>query len=540
MEEKKMGIPQLKGALFSIMREEGGFTPRYYTKSLKFVETRMASLEAEINADFFKGSLPWVRAAPAEKVDLNTERYATPLFEEARAAIGSAGLAMSVGAWYLAGGMGTRFSPHVLAPNEKLTLEQTIEFCGMIGVSSMSFHTQGEMGPTNREAALYTLAQHHMKVGSEFANLFTETPFKFGGVTSPYTQVQELAYLRKLQGFFWCAQDNTAFQVDWLGQDGQYTFDQANPRRQMLVEYYADMMMLTGRKIALEFKPGDPAIFMTEDGVESSLRVCQDAENLVYSRIKENVAAAMKGGGMEEIVAESVKRFSQFAGSMGINIEDAHVYTKTAQIVAHATETSINAGLTTQFLDDVRMLKGMGYETKEADTVIANYTGRLFHRHPNDAFVGNGDPDLLPGMVHESDLVVSSYHERKAGLHQKIVYEPDLFAVRDDPLENVVEAFNRINRAHAIAANLIKIEDREITNGFLAPDQSILDVGQARLSAYMREANEMPLDYRAIPLSVASAYRKMVGKEILFQNKPFERDTGAVPGGYFVPAVVAK
>lgn len=521
--EMELVTPEIKEKLFGLMEKHGGFNEAYYVGALRYVEKRMKELEAEISDAYFKapsakhGKVEWLRAPEADSVNPNMRRYNNGVFKEARAARAETGLRNGMGVWYMVGDLGSRFSPSIIPENERISLEETIDFAHILGVEALSFHTPMELGPANLEATIANLQKRGMRIGSAFANVFSDTAFKYGGITSPYAMVRELAYLRKLQGFFWCAQNKCAFQVDWLGQDGPFTYDRESPRREFLVQYYADMLMLTGQRIAIEFKPGDPAIRMTEADVESILSIAREAEELVYHRIKEKV---MKEKGikadMADILEESVRRFASYVGKIGVNIEDAHVYTKTVQNVTHAVERSINEPLLGEWLNDIAMLHSIGRGIKESDDVITHYKGRLWHRHPNDAYVANGDPDLLPGIVHMPDLILASYHEQKAEIDQDIVYEPDLFAVRGDPIKNYIAAVNAVNYAHAVAGNLIDMEEKEVHGG------NILDAGQELLSSYLIRASRKSLKFREIPLEVADEYRAVIGKPVTFPNVQFQ------------------
>jgi len=353
--------------------------------------------------------------------------------------------------------------------------------------------------------------------GVKTKNLFTETLFKNGGITADKADIREFAYLRKLEGILWGAQDDCDFQVDWLGQDGAYMFDEQGPRREMLVNYYADMLMLTGQKIAIEYKPGDPAIFMTESDVEACVSICEDVENLVYQRIREQVVIEMGvKAPWADVETKTAEIFSQFAGNMGINIEDAHVYLKNGQTVANAVERAIKAPMIGAYTSNVAILKNAGMDVSKSVAAIEAYKGRLFHRHPNDAYVANGDPDLIPGTVHENDLILSCYQEQKTGVDQGITYEPDLFAVRGDPLANWVESINRVNYAHAVASNLLQIEREELGG------ESIVNRTPTEQSVYMRRAKEMPLNYKEIDVGIAAEYRKEIGKPMTYTVGPFE------------------
>ncbi|MBI2576928.1 hypothetical protein HYV84_06950 [Candidatus Woesearchaeota archaeon] len=520
--------PELRKTLFEILRRHGEVNPAYRQEALTFVQKRMGDLERHIADTFFNGQQDiWSKAPEVRVTAPNWTAFNSKEYEAARNAVSSGGLKFSAGIWYLTGRLGSRFSPVIVPDGERLSIEDVINFCHRVGVTGIAWHTRGEMGPGNRDAILENLKTRNMHVSSEFANLFTETTMKFGGITSGYAAVRELSYLRKLEGMLWCGQDGADFQVDWLGQDGPLVYQPNAPRRRLLIEYMADALMLTEMPIAIEYKTGDPAVKMTEKDVTAALDMAKEAESLVYSRIKQQVLEGM-GGKLNAANAlawttESVRLFSRLAGKIGLNIEDGHDYTESARTTSHAVEEGINSPLTPDFLSDVHFLKTANIEVIEANEVIKHFKGRLFHRHPNDSFIGQGDPDFIPASVHETDFVVAAYHEQKAGLHKEISYEPDLYAVRGDPLKDFVEAINRVNRGHAIAANLIAIEKKEGLS-------CILDQPQEKFSRYyVMAVQEMPLNYQRIDLDIVDKFREEVGKPIKFPYVPLQGHGKSLP-----------
>jgi len=165
-----MGITEIRQELSNLMNEHGAYTPEYTAAAIEVVQKRMSDLEQKLNDKYFGGTHVFIDAPDAQFVEPNTEKFESTPYAEAREALQSTGHKFSGGAWYLAGGMGSRFSPHIVPINEQLTLEEVIEFGYRIGVSGLAFHTRGEMGPNNREATLKNLEARGMRVSSEFAN----------------------------------------------------------------------------------------------------------------------------------------------------------------------------------------------------------------------------------------------------------------------------------------------------------------------------------------------------------------------------------
>lgn len=383
--------------------------------------------------------------------------------------------------------IGQRFGPQRVPYNETISQLESIEFLHRIGASAVSFHTRTEASPKNIEALAENLHSRQMNFGSIFANVFSEVPFRYGGVTSPIPAAQRLALLRKMEGFLWDVKYGCPFQTDWLGEDGTFLFNLRTPRDEALVQYNMAMLLFTGAavKMAKEFKPGDPAEEMAETNAPTCILQAEDTEKRIRDLITADVLAKIGGDTSYKLVtAEVNKRFAPYDHAMGVNIEDAHVLLQPYQTVAGAAEMCIARN-------------------------------RLIHRHPNDT-KGQVDNDLVFGVIHLQDAIKTCYVERKAGLHNKITYEPDLFPVKEDVLVMYLESVNMINYCHAVAQKLIKWEKK-------MGIESVYELAPARMQEVIFEAMRKLKNFKRIDTSaVVSEYRKEIGKPILF-----------APSGYY-------
>ena len=386
---------------------------------------------------------------------------------------------LSAGIWYFIHGLGDRFSPYQRQDN--LTIEEAIEFCHRIGVKKISFHYPGEYTMANRHIIDALLKERKMSVGSIAANLFTPAIFRHGGYSNHKKVVRDLALRMKIDAQKLCVENKCHHQTDWAGRDGFDSYMLYEPEKQWewTKQAYVEMIWAVQAKsgIAIEFKPYDAMEHSVLKTVEDGILLGEEVEKELGIRVWEKVKRENRGKPHADLHKAFDDAFRPYDHSVGINIEDAHVYLS-GRKVSEAVRKSIAAG-------------------------------RLFLRHENDC-EGRIDNDRIFGTIHFWDALEATYvqiihgYDRKGGWH-----EPDIFPQRDDPLGAFIACVNNINFFYALAQKL---------------------VSNKRLAERVREVNEIKHDslasellfdlvaggvkYPKVPLSLAERFRKDIGKPL--------------------------
>ncbi len=384
---------------------------------------------------------------------------------------------LSAGIWYFIHGLGDRFSPYQRQDN--LTIEQAIEFCHRVGVKKISFHYPGEYTTANRHVIDALLAERGMAVGSIAANLFTPAVFRQGGYSSHVKAVRDLALRMKIEAQKLCAEHKCHHQTDWAGRDGFDSYMLYEPEKQWAwtKQAYVEMLWaVEGRSgIAIEFKPYDAMEHSVLKTVEDGLLMAEEVEKELGLRVWEKVKRQNRGKPNALLHKAFDDAFRPYNHSVGVNIEDAHVYLS-GRKVSEAVRKSIAAG-------------------------------RLFLRHENDC-EGRIDNDRIFGTIHFWDALEATYvqilhdYDRKGGWH-----EPDIFPQRDDPLKAFIASVNNINFFYALARKL-------------ADHQRLADrVEELNRVKHDSLASELLFDlaaggvkYPKIPLGIADQFRREIGR----------------------------
>ena len=386
---------------------------------------------------------------------------------------------LSAGIWYFIHGLGDRFSPYQRQDN--LTIEEAIEFCHRIGVKKISFHYPGEYTMANRHVIDALLKERKMSVGSIAANLFTPAIFRQGGYSSHVKGIRDLALRMKVVAQKLCAENKCHHQTDWAGRDGFDSTMLYEPEKQWewTRQAYVEMIWAVEGKsgIAIEFKPYDAMEHSVLKTVEDGLLLAEQVEKDLGIRVWEKVKRENRGKPHANLHKAFDDAFKPYDHSVGINIEDAHVY-MSGRKVSEAVRKSIAAG-------------------------------RLFLRHENDC-EGRIDNDRIFGTIHFWDALEATYvqmvhrYDQKGGWH-----EPDIFPQRDDPLKAFIASVNNIHYFYALARKLME-------NKRLA--ERVKEVNQVKLDSL---ASELLFDlvaggveYAKIPLSIAERFRTEIGKPL--------------------------
>ncbi len=335
----------------------------------------------------------------------------------------------SAGIWYFIWPMGDRFAREVNP--EYVRPEVAVEFLYRIGVKGVSFHYPGEFGPANESVWRVLLEERGMHATSIAANVFSDRVFRFGGPSSHIDEVRELATRMKIEAQQLCVKYGCQFQTDWAGRDGFEGYFLYEPEAQWewTRDHYVKMLRAVEGKagIAIEFKPYDAPEHTVIKTVEDALAMCEEVERQIRDEIVAEVRRELGPETPTQQFAEEVaRRWAPYENSMGVNIEDAHVYLE-GRKVSEAVRKCLSRG-------------------------------RLFLRHENDS-EGRIDNDLLFGSVHFWDALEASYLLLESGWEG--THEPDIFPQRDDPLKAYVASLNAINFFDALAAKLLEGEGPE-------------------------------------------------------------------------------
>jgi len=384
-------------------------------------------------------------------------------------------LNISAGIWYFIGGLGDRFSPTQTADN--LTIAEAIEFCYRIGVKKISFHYPGEYTDENCDAIDEMLRERGMSIASIAANVFTSLVFKYGGPSCHIREVRNLARKLKQRAQQLCAEHGCHHQTDWAGRDGFDGYLLYEPEKQWewTKENYVRMLECVEGKsgIAIEFKPYDAMEHSVLKNVDCALLMAVEVEEEIANRIKRKLKAEGKTG--KRFDEEFKKRFKPYDHSVGVNIEDAHVY-MAGQKVSEAVRKSIAAK-------------------------------RLFLRHENDC-EGRIDNDRIFGSIHFWDALEATYvqvinkYDERGGWH-----EPDLFPQRDDQLKAYIQSINAINYFYALARRLAY--ERKWARRL---ERVIESKKSSEANALLFDLVSEGVEYKKIPLKLADIYRKEIKK----------------------------
>jgi hypothetical protein len=325
------------------------------------------------------------------------------------------------------------------------------------------------------------LSERKMSVGSIAANLFTAAIFRQGGYSSHVKGIRHLALQLKIEAQKLCAEHGCHHQTDWAGRDGfdSYMLYEPEKQWQWTRQAYVEMLWAVQGKsgIAIEFKPYDAMEHSVLKTVEDGILMGEEVEKELGIRVWEKVKRQNRGKPGVDLHKAFDDAFKPYDHSVGVNIEDAHVYLS-GRKVSEAVRKSIAAG-------------------------------RLFLRHENDC-EGRIDNDRIFGTIHFWDALEATYvqiihgYDRKGGWH-----EPDIFPQRDDPLKAFIACVNNISCFYALAHKL---------------------VDNKRLAARVKEVNEVKHDslasellfdlvaggvqYPKIALSLADSFRKDIGKPL--------------------------
>ena len=325
------------------------------------------------------------------------------------------------------------------------------------------------------------LRERKMGVGSIAANLFTAAVFRQGGYSSHVKGVRDLALKLNIEAQRLCAENRCHHQTDWAGRDGFDSYMLNEPKKQWewTRRAYVEMIWaVQGRSgIAIEFKPYDAMEHSVLKTVEDGLLLAEEVEKELGIRVWEKVKRENRGKPRANLHKAFDAAFAPYHRSVGINIEDAHVYLS-GRKVSEAVRKSIAAG-------------------------------RLFLRHENDC-EGRIDNDRIFGTIHFWDALEATYvqiihgYDRKGGWH-----EPDIFPQRDDPLKAFIASVNNIAFFYALARKLV--ENRRLA-------ERVKEVNKVK---YDSLASELLFDlvaggvrYPKIPLSIADRFRKDIGKPV--------------------------
>jgi xylose isomerase len=191
----------------------------------------------------------------------------------------------SVGIWFL-GESRDRFSVY---KEEPVTIEARFKLAGeMDEVGAMELHYPNEISDDTIEDVKKYAKNAGLEIASVVPNLFAESKWQYGAVTSPDPKVREAAVNRMIRTMEINRELGCEFMILWPGEEGNDGYiltsnyvDQWNWFKEACVkvlEAVADV------NIALEHKPNDPKVYITAGNTGKALLMCREVNEALGSK----------------------------------------------------------------------------------------------------------------------------------------------------------------------------------------------------------------------------------------------------------------
>ena len=259
-------------------------------------------------------------------------------------------LKFTAGVWFFAPG-GGRFHDRYV---ETMSTEQILEEAAGLkryGLSGLEAHYPNEVNDKTLPLFQALEKEVGIRLIAVVPNLFFESQFEFGALSSPLPQVHKAAVRRAVEAFQLNKELGTDFAIVWPGIDGYenpFGIDLVAARDRFCSGLGEAMDAVPGVRVAEEPKPYEPR------------------GHILYGTTPEGLLMAMKTEGMLEQV-ENRALLEDGHAMIGLNPEVGHVL--------------------------------MGYEDLPYAFGLAMEYGRLFHTHWNSQPLGNYDQDLNVGVI---------------------------------------------------------------------------------------------------------------------------------------------
>lgn len=259
-------------------------------------------------------------------------------------------LKFSAGVWFFSPA-GGRFHDRYIPPmsmEEILTKAESLKRYGLLGLEA---HYPNEIGEDNLSLWKSFLKDSGMKLVGIAANIFYESQFKFGSLSSPIQQVRRTAIERLKRTLEIVKEMEADFAIIWPGIDGyenSFGIDFQSMRMRFAEGIAEAMDAVPGVRVAFEPKPYEPR------------------GRIIYGTTSEGILLALRVEGMLQCL-QNKEILSEGHSLVTLNPEMGHIL--------------------------------MGYEDPPyAYSLVMEY-GKLAHTHWNSQPLGNYDQDLNVGVV---------------------------------------------------------------------------------------------------------------------------------------------
>ncbi|MGB9608411.1 MAG: TIM barrel protein [bacterium] len=277
-------------------------------------------------------------------------------------------LKFSAGVWFFSPA-GGRFHERYTPP---MSIEEILERALNLkkyGLMGLEAHYPNEIGEDNLDIWKSFLKDSGMKLVGIAANIFYESRFKFGALSSPLPEVRKIAIERIKETLGLVKDLDADFAIIWPGIDGyenNFGIDFYSMRARFAEGLAEAMDAVPGVRIAFEPKPYEPR------------------GRIIYGTTSEGILLALKVEGM---LKSSLNR--------GL-LEEGHSLVTLNPEMGHIL---------------------MGYEDPPYAYSLAMEYGKLAHTHWNSQPLGNYDQDLNVGLISpelaEATLYVMKMHGYK-------------------------------------------------------------------------------------------------------------------------------
>ena len=306
-------------------------------------------------------------------------------------------LKFSAGVWFFAPG-GGRFHDRYVPP---MSMEQILDTAAGLkkyGLAGLEAHYPNEVNEDN----LHLFADFERATGIRLItvvpNLFYESQFEFGALSSPIPAARKAAIQRAKEAFELNRKLGTDFAIVWPGMDGYenpFGMDLTAARDRFAEGLAEAMDAVPGVRVAEEPKPYEPRGRILYGTTPEGILMAQKVEGLL--RAKDNRRMLDEGHAM-----------------VGLNPEVGHVL--------------------------------MGCEDLPYAFSLAMEYGKLMHTHWNSQPLGNYDQDLNVGVIAPEQAEAALYVLKMCGYggYFGIDINPERMPV-DRALINCVDALRAMN-----------------------------------------------------------------------------------------------
>jgi len=306
-------------------------------------------------------------------------------------------LKFTAGVWYFAPG-GGRFHDRYVPPT---TMEQILDTAARLktyGLTGLEAHYPNEVNRDNLKLFADFERAMGIRLITVVPNLFFESQFEFGALSSPIPAARRAAINRAKEAFALNQELGTDFAIVWPGIDGYenpFGMDLIAARDRFTEGLAEAMDAVPGVRVAEEPKPYEPR------------------GHILYGTTPEGVLMAQKTEGLLK-AKENRRLLDEGHAMVGLNPEVGHVL--------------------------------MGYEDLPYAFGLAMEYGKLMHTHWNSQPLGNYDQDLNVGVVAPEQAEAALYVLKMYGYqgHFGLDINPERMPV-DRAIINCIDALRAMN-----------------------------------------------------------------------------------------------